>query len=516
MNNSGVDEHGQVDKLVQVLKTGDVLNGTEENSHARRDGGNFWFKLKKDQHFRSKYILTLAYIASFLTLGWAEGQFGPTFPDLLHITNTTLEKGSLFFTMNTVGYLLGSLLMGFLFDRRLLDRNLLMFLIIAGYGVIIAVIPWCEMYEVMVTVFIVKGSFAGGLDTCGNAGLVTTWGNDGNTYLSALHFAFAVGGILSPLVTAPYVMSLSNNISALNFTNTANSSDIGNSNGSTYHITNHITTYHITKLIPTEKSFEDRSSLIYIPYTVTAGLCVMTSIPFIIFCGISLQKRLDRKTSKEDGKNKTKLDRRLRITGLINILIYIAVYVAVDKSYSSFLTTFITSQLNWTNANGSYLTSGYWASFAVGRFIGIFLVQCVSPAKMLFTFNFMLLISLLGFLLTSLYDVIYFVWLFTLLIGFSLSVTFPVVVMWTEQNFLRVNGKVASMFLVAASIGFIVNPPFLGALMETYTSMWFSYLLFGEAVCLYILYFSGVYISRKIASRHTIIADQELSVLSGT
>ncbi|XP_062618670.1 sodium-dependent glucose transporter 1A-like [Saccostrea cucullata] len=500
MNKPGSDNEGQGD-LVQELTTEDLLKETKKN------GRNFWFKLKTDQHFRSKFLLTIAYIASFLTLGWGEGQFGPTFPDLLHITNTKLEKGSLFFTMNTVGYLLGSIVNGFLFDKRLLDRNLLMFLIIAGYGVILAVIPWCEIYTVMVIVFIIKGSFAGGLDTCGNAGLLTTWGNEGNIYFSALHFAFAVGGILSPLITAPYVMPPSDNVPVMNLTtSTVNSSDISN-----FTIGRNGSSYNVTKLMETSES------MIYIPYTVTAGLCVMTSLPFLIFCGISLQKRLDRDTSKEqEGKIKKKSARRLRITGLIIILFYIAVYVAIDKSFTGFLTSFVTSQLNWTNADGSYLTSGYWTSFSVGRFLGIFLVQCVRPAKMLFSFNLMLLISLLGFLLTSLYDVIYGVWLFTLLIGFSLSITFPVVVMWTEQKFLRVNGKVASMFLVAASIGFIVNPPFLGGLMETYTSMWYCYLLLGESVCLYVLYCTDVYISRKIASRQTPAADQELSVLPGT
>ncbi|XP_061180630.1 sodium-dependent glucose transporter 1-like [Saccostrea echinata] len=199
---------------------------TEECSGSRRDGGNFWFKMKKDQLFRSKFILKLAYIASFLTLGWREGQFGPTFPDLLNITNTTLERGSLFFTMNSVGYLLGSMLIGFLFDKRLLDRNLLMFLIIAGYGTIFVIIPWCGIYEVMVTVFIVKGSFAGGLDTCGNAGLVTTWGSEGGAYFSALHFALAAGAILSPLVTAPYVMSPSDDVPMRTFTNNVNSTNI--------------------------------------------------------------------------------------------------------------------------------------------------------------------------------------------------------------------------------------------------------------------------------------------------
>jgi MFS family permease len=91
---------------------------------------------------------------------------GPTFPELRYIADTTLEKGSLFFTMITVGYLLGAILTGYLFDKRLLERNLLMFLSLAGYGAVIVIIPWCTQYEGMVFVHLVKGLFGGALDTC--------------------------------------------------------------------------------------------------------------------------------------------------------------------------------------------------------------------------------------------------------------------------------------------------------------------------------------------------------------
>ena len=95
-----------------------------------------------------------------------EGQFGPSFPDLLVVSRTSLERGSLFFTMGTVGYLMGSLLTGYLFDKRIMDRNLIMFLAVIGYGAVIAVIPWCGLYEAMVIIHVVKGAFGGGLDTC--------------------------------------------------------------------------------------------------------------------------------------------------------------------------------------------------------------------------------------------------------------------------------------------------------------------------------------------------------------
>jgi fucose permease len=189
-----------------------------------------------------------------------------------------------------------------------------------------------------------------------------------------------------------------------------------------------------------------------------------------------------------------------------------AIYVAVEISFPGFLATFVMSELRWTNSQGSYITSGQWASFAIGRLLGIFLVGLVRAKIMIFMFNVMMLISLIGFLIASFHDVTIGIWIFTLTTGLSMSVIFPTVFMWTEQTFLRVTGKIASIFLVASCIGFIINPPILAVLMETFSPMWFCYLLLGETVILFVLYFVGLYISRKISSLKLLTEDIKLNV----
>jgi MFS family permease len=68
--------------------------------------------------------------------------------------------------MRTVGYLLGCIVMGVLFDRPTLNRDLLMFLAISGFGLATAIVPWCEIYEVMVIMHVVKGTFSGAAGAC--------------------------------------------------------------------------------------------------------------------------------------------------------------------------------------------------------------------------------------------------------------------------------------------------------------------------------------------------------------
>ena len=43
------------------------------------------------------------------------------------------------------------------------------------------------------------------LFTVCNAEIVFTWGDEGRAYMQALHFCFAMGGILSPMATAPFL-----------------------------------------------------------------------------------------------------------------------------------------------------------------------------------------------------------------------------------------------------------------------------------------------------------------------
>ncbi|XP_061180631.1 sodium-dependent glucose transporter 1C-like [Saccostrea echinata] len=465
-----------------------------------------WATLKQDKLFKNKFILTLAYIVSYFAEGWIEGQFGPTFPDLLFITNTSMKQGSIFFNMYTAGFLLGCVVMGLLFDKGVLDGNLLTFLTTMGFGIINAVIPWCGLYEIMIILHILKGMFGGGLDTCANAALMATWGNKGDIFFNVLHFSFAFGGILSPLSSAPYVMSQEDIYS---FDNKIISCTLNNN---TYDPMSAPNLNNFSDVLCVKTMEKHQTSRIFIPYSISTCLCILTSFPFLLFFRMSLQKILDKEKAKEEIEHTKRSQKRLRVAGFINMTVYVGVYYGIVDTFAGFLTTFIVSELKWTNSEGNYLTSGHWTLFAAARFLGIFLVNCISPVKMIFIYNLLMLISLFGFLITSLYDVTIGIWLFTCLLGFALSVIFPTVVMWTEMKFVRVTGKVASIFLVAASIGSSVNPPVLGILMENFTPMWFSYLLLAETVVLIVLYFTGLSISRRITTKVPYMADQDHTI----
>lgn len=92
--------------------------------------------------------------------------FGPTLLDLKLITNTSLDKVSFLFNAITIGYLPSSLIVGFLFDRY--NKLLMIFVSIVCLSMVVAVLPWCSIYELMVAIHVLKGLCMGVTDggTC--------------------------------------------------------------------------------------------------------------------------------------------------------------------------------------------------------------------------------------------------------------------------------------------------------------------------------------------------------------
>ena len=95
--------------------------------------------------------------------GFAIGQRGPAFLDLQIITHTDVEAASFFFTATSVGYLVGSLVAGMVYNK--VNKSLLMLLTVMGLAVTTVAIPWCSPYALMVAIHFVASLFAGGIDT---------------------------------------------------------------------------------------------------------------------------------------------------------------------------------------------------------------------------------------------------------------------------------------------------------------------------------------------------------------
>ncbi|XP_060085156.1 sodium-dependent glucose transporter 1-like [Ylistrum balloti] len=533
--------------------------------------GGFIRRMINDLEYRNRFLQSLAIFWAFAVLGWTIGQFGPSFLDLQVITGSSLREGSAFMTAHSVGYLLGSLTSGLVFDS--LDKVLLVFYPVLGNAVTIAIIPWCSPYGLMVFIHWVKGLFSGGLDAVCNAETVYIWGDEGRSFMQALHFSFAMGGILAPMATAPFLVDdpeirnitmmkqllrkprslLGNDTyfyetlgSGLDYTTDHINATLGTV---TYNVTSFLNMSTITSGLTTMLTKEQlnvtsspflkavtmsvgqtstvtsilNSTTKAIASTLPAELpdepsqlwkaCTITSAMGLTASIPFFIMRLKR-TKLEMATGRKDEDKLLRVLPLstkalilFNMSMLLGTYSAIEDTFAGFLTTFCVKQMKWTKAMGSFTTSVYWASFGGGRFVGIFLVKMCDPVRIITLYSTLLVLSFIGLYCTSVGQFDGGVWVCAFLGGFALSVIFPTIFTWTEAELLPVTGKIASIFLIASSSGTMVNPIVLGYLMDSLTPMWFCYLLLGESITMYILFLSALNIARIVRNRQRMAAE---------
>ncbi|KAL5006763.1 hypothetical protein ScPMuIL_015569 [Solemya velum] len=466
----------------------------------------YWQNLKRDRDHRIKFLKTVCLCWSFLVLGWTCGQQGPSFIDLQLITNVDLKKGAMIFTASSTGYLFGSLLSGILYD--LFNKLLLIFISILGIAVTVTPIPWCTSYGVMIAITFICCLFKGSLDTGGNAYCVQLWKKEGRPYMQAIHFSFALGGILSPLAVEPFLaptILVPSPHSTLN-TNHSNQSEAHSYPSNTTNTTGtslkdlsniYIPESNFSGFNSTEMIFVSGESSIHYAYILSGILVFSAAIPFFYFL---IKSRMDKNKKKEKDEARTETGERHLILRIILVILVSSIfftYVCAEESFFSFLAVFCVKHMGWSKSEGSFATSTFWATFGTGRLIGIFIIRFVSPVKMLFIFLTILVLSFVGIILTALMKVKVWFWACVAICGFGMSIIFPTVFSWTEEKLFPVSGKTASAFLVFSAAGGMVSPVVLGHLMEEYDTMWFPYVLFGESLACAVLFLVVFTMSRN-------------------
>ncbi len=147
---------------------------------------------------------TIAYFASFISLGMATASLGPALPHLAEATGSLIGEISILFTMKAGGYLVGSVVGGRLYDR--LPGHLVAFSAIMGIGITMALAPVIPLLWLLAGVLFILGMVEGALDVGCNAMLVWIHGREVGPYMNALHFFFGIGTFIAPIILAQSVL----------------------------------------------------------------------------------------------------------------------------------------------------------------------------------------------------------------------------------------------------------------------------------------------------------------------
>lgn len=152
---------------------------------------------------RQKYITTAAYYAAFIFLGLTVAAEGPTLLKLAEHTSSTLDQISLMFLFSSLGYLLGSLVGGRIYDR--VPGHRFMAGVIVFLGIIIALVPLAPSRLLLFSVVLILGFAKGALDVGCNTLLLWVHNETVGPFMNGLHAFFGLGSFIAPLIIAQVI-----------------------------------------------------------------------------------------------------------------------------------------------------------------------------------------------------------------------------------------------------------------------------------------------------------------------
>lgn len=155
--------------------------------------------------------ITAGYFAAFIVLGLVMAALGPTLPGLADQTNVSLKQISVLFTARSLGFMLGALLAGRLYDR--FPGHQLMALAILCMAITMALIPFLPILGLLTAVMFLLGLFEPGIDVGGNTLILWLHRHKAGPYMNGMHFFFGVGAFFSPIIIA-WVIATSETLQA--------------------------------------------------------------------------------------------------------------------------------------------------------------------------------------------------------------------------------------------------------------------------------------------------------------
>lgn len=123
---------------------------------------------------------------------------GPTLKALAEQTGSSLDQISILFAVKSLGFLLGSFVVGRAYDR--IPAHPIMTGALVGMIVMMMLVPFIGWLPLLGGVMLLLGLSMGSVDVGGNTLIAWVHREKIGPYMNGLHFIWGVGGVLSPLI----------------------------------------------------------------------------------------------------------------------------------------------------------------------------------------------------------------------------------------------------------------------------------------------------------------------------
>ncbi|XP_036024994.1 sodium-dependent glucose transporter 1C isoform X2 [Onychomys torridus] len=368
---------------------------------------------------------------------------GPTFPDLAKNVNQNISSLSEVFVGRALGYLCGSVVGGALFDC--MNHFLLLGMSMLATTIGLYLIPFCKTATVLIAMMSVFGVSFGALDTGANVLILALWGDKGAPHMQALHFSFALGAFLAPLLAK---LAWGTTASTQNHTET----DfvplmLNRSSGAT-----------------SDSLFaapEDKN-LLWTYASIGTYILVVSVFLFGLFC--KKHSRQKKSTASAEGARRAKYHWAL----LCLLFLFFFFYVGAEVTYGSYVFSFATTHVGMEESEAAGLNSIFWGTFAACRGLAIFFATLLQPGTMI-------VLSNIGSFVSTLFLVLFdksplCLWIATSVYGASMAVTFPSGISWIEQ-YTTLTGKSTAFFVIGGTLGEMAIPGVIGILQGHYPDL---------------------------------------------
>jgi len=438
-----------------------------------------------------KLLVTGLINLSFVFMGMQDAIFGPTLLDMQDIYETKIKVISLVIVVRAVGSVIGAFLSGLLLDKCPKLRYFILFGCTCLLGLCTAILPHMVYIWAFFLVSIVCSFACGALDTGGNVLCLDTWKDASGPYLHSIHFSFALGAFLAPVIAIPFLGNT--NVEE----NTSNATGVLNA-------TTDITENHQI----------DTTTRITILYPLVGLSIVVMSMGYLVLAiknykqipAVGSQVKSDKNDSDADHQT---LNRNQWFL-LVIMIGFFFFYVGSEVSFGIYLTAFcVKSRLSLTKQIGAEITATFWGCFAAMRFLSIFAAIYLKP---IYVMSLSCLVSCIGGILLAIYgdQSVTILWAGSAMLGLGIASIYATGLLWLKSH-MKITNRIGAAMTIASSIGADVFPVVSGQLMEDYP-MILMYLTTITIISCSILFMLAIFIGGKITHENkSTIIQRELS-----
>jgi FHS family Na+ dependent glucose MFS transporter 1 len=362
--------------------------------------------LRKPASHNAWLYHTLVYYLTFIALGASSAIIGTTIQDLADNVNQSKSDISFILGASGFGYFLGSYLTGYLFDRlRPYSYLLICILIVPLVMFFIPLVGWSALF---VPLFLLLGMSQSGMDVGSNTLIVWVHSNAVDPFMNGLHFFWAFGAFLSPLLVN-----------------------------------------QLTLAGGVEWAYWGVGALMVIPLT---------------WLLILRWNNVADPVSPQHGKSQAETEAEVNHTLVYAIAFFFFLYVGIEASFLNWIYSYTTDTGLGDRQTASYVTAAFWGTFALGRLLGVPLATRFSPNQILFADLFICLAGI-GVILASHTQTA--LWIGTIIFGFGNASIFATMLTFAKRR-MTITSWVTSRFFLGLSAAGTLIPWFIGQGFEQF------------------------------------------------